>query len=116
MEDAHSAELQLDEDNRTKNAFFAVYDGHGGAPFLVTVCFGRCLISADSSDLLKPTGASVAKYAGKNVFKRLVGEQSYKDGNYQEGLKKAFLGTDEDILKSEVPSQLSFFFLLTCIS
>ena len=51
MEDAHSAELQLDEDNRTKNAFFAVYDGHGGAPFLVTVCFGRCLISADSSDL-----------------------------------------------------------------
>lgn len=72
MEDAHTAELQLEEDN--KNAFFAVYDGHGGA--------------------------SVAKYAGKNVFKRLTGEQSYKEGNYQESLKKAFLGIDEDILKS----------------
>lgn len=33
MEDAHTAELQLDEDNRTRNAFFAVYDGHGGMWF-----------------------------------------------------------------------------------
>ena len=48
-------------------------------------------------------GASVAKYAGTNVFKRLAGEQGYKDGNYQDGLKKAFLGTDEDILKSDRP-------------
>lgn len=46
-------------------------------------------------------GASVAKYAGKNVFKRLTGEQSYRDGNYHEALKRAFLGTDEDILKSD---------------
>lgn len=74
MEDAHTAELQLDEDNRTKNAFFAVYDGHGGP--------------------------SVAKYAGKNVFKRLTGEETYKEGNYQESLKSAFLGTDDDILKN----------------
>ena len=56
------------------------------------------------------TGASVAKYAGKNVFKRLTGEQSYKDGNYQEGLKKAFLGTDDDILKSNVSRQIIFSF------
>lgn len=74
MEDAHTAELQLEEDGRTKNAFFAVYDGHGGA--------------------------SVAKYAGRNVFKRLVGESSYKEGSYQESLKNAFLGTDDDILKN----------------
>jgi len=74
MEDAHSAELKLDQDNPTSNAFFAVYDGHGGA--------------------------SVAKYAGKNVFERLRQEQSYKEGNYREGLKKAFLGVDEDILKN----------------
>lgn len=38
MEDAHTAELQLDEDNSTKNAFFAVYDGHGGTLFLVITC------------------------------------------------------------------------------
>jgi len=38
MEDSHTAELQLDEDNRTKNAFFAVYDGHGGMWFLVVPC------------------------------------------------------------------------------
>ena len=53
-------------------------------------------------------GASVAKYAGKNVFKRLTGEQSYTEENYQESLKKAFLGTDEDILKSNVPRRSSF--------
>lgn len=33
MEDAHTAELQLDEDKRSRNAFFAVYDGHGGMMF-----------------------------------------------------------------------------------
>jgi len=38
MEDAHTAELQLDEDNRTRNAFFAVYDGHGGMSFPVITC------------------------------------------------------------------------------
>jgi len=32
-----------------------------------------------------------------------VEEQTYKDGNYQESLKRAFLGTDEDILKSNAP-------------
>lgn len=73
MEDAHATRLHLDEDNRTKNAFFAVYDGHGGA--------------------------GVAKYAGKHVHKRLVGEQSYKEGRYQDSLRKTFLGTDGDILK-----------------
>jgi len=42
MEDSHTAELQLDEDNRTKNAFFAVYDGHGGMWFPV-VAAGRII-------------------------------------------------------------------------
>ena len=45
MEDAHTAELHLDEDNRTKNAFFAVYDGHGGTLFLVATCNLRHLKS-----------------------------------------------------------------------
>ena len=30
MEDAHTAELFLDEGEENSNAFFAVYDGHGG--------------------------------------------------------------------------------------
>lgn len=41
MEDAHAVELDLDEtDEKDTNAFFAVYDGHGGASyqfFFVTV-------------------------------------------------------------------------------
>jgi protein phosphatase 2C family protein 2/3 len=30
MEDAHTTLLDLDENKNEKNAFFAVYDGHGG--------------------------------------------------------------------------------------
>ena len=34
MEDAHAVELDLDEtDEKDTNAFFAVYDGHGGASY-----------------------------------------------------------------------------------
>lgn len=105
MEDAHTAELQLDEGKPAANSFFAVYDGHGGAWFFSTSRAG-CAISTSliiQSIVLTKTGASVAKYAGTNVYKRLVGEQTYKDGNYQEGLRRAFLGTDDDILKSDVP-------------
>ncbi|KXN88252.1 hypothetical protein AN958_07711 [Leucoagaricus sp. SymC.cos] len=71
MEDAHAAVLDLDEENKDTNAFFAVYDGHGGS--------------------------NVAKYAGQNVHKRLVQEESYKEKNYETALRKAFLGVDEDL-------------------
>jgi protein phosphatase 2C family protein 2/3 len=43
-------------------------------------------------------GGSVAMYAGQNVHKRLVNEEAYHDKNYELAMKKAFLGTDEDIL------------------
>jgi protein phosphatase 2C family protein 2/3 len=33
MEDAHTAILSLEESTTDKNAFFAVYDGHGGIFF-----------------------------------------------------------------------------------
>ncbi|KAF8627479.1 hypothetical protein AX17_006291 [Amanita inopinata Kibby_2008] len=71
MEDAHAAVLDLDGEEDS-NTFFAVYDGHGGA--------------------------RVAKYAGENVHKRLVSEEAYREGRYEEALKRAFLGTDEDLL------------------
>ena len=33
MEDAHAVVLDLDGSGETSNAFFAVYDGHGGMLF-----------------------------------------------------------------------------------
>lgn len=35
------------------------------------------------------------------MYKRLAQEQSYFDKDYKTALKRAFLGTDEDILKGE---------------
>ena len=46
------------------------------------------------------SGSTVAKFAGQNVHKRLVTEESYQQGDYETALKKAFLGTDEDLLAS----------------
>ncbi|KAG6841987.1 hypothetical protein C0991_004478 [Blastosporella zonata] len=72
MEDAHATVLDLDEGKEASNAFFAVYDGHGGR--------------------------TVAKFAGANVHKRLVQEETYKQRQYEAAMKRAFLGTDEDLL------------------
>ncbi|KAM6503622.1 Protein phosphatase 2C (PP2C)-like domain containing protein [Amanita muscaria] len=74
MEDAHVAVLDLDGEPNS-NCFFAVYDGHGG---------GR-----------------VSKYAGENLHKRLLSEDDYHERNYDTALKKAFLGTDEDLLATD---------------
>ena len=43
----------------------------------------------------------MAKFAGLNVHKRLVTEEDYKNDDYGGALKKAFLGTDEDLLASQ---------------
>lgn len=43
----------------------------------------------------------MAKFAGLNVHKRLVTEEAYKNDDYEVALKKAFLGTDEDLLASQ---------------
>jgi protein phosphatase 2C family protein 2/3 len=99
MEDAHAAVLDLDGTGDKSNTFFAVYDGHGGKSSLFIV--------PDYSSFLFP-GATVARFAGQHVHKRLVAEESYKAGNYPEALKKAFLGTDEDLLASAYPLPLRF--------
>jgi protein phosphatase PTC2/3 len=39
----------------------------------------------------------VARFAGEHVHKRLVSEETYREKRYDEALKKAFLGTDEDL-------------------
>ncbi|KAI0072866.1 PP2C-domain-containing protein [Panus rudis PR-1116 ss-1] len=71
MEDAHTVDLNLDQKQDKSNTFFAVYDGHGGG--------------------------ATAKYAGQHVHKRLVSEDPYKKGEYNEALKQAFLGIDQDM-------------------
>jgi len=72
MEDAHAVELDLDNTETTEtNAFFAVYDGHGGS--------------------------AVSRYAGENVHKRLLMESAYSHGDYPDALKRAFLDSDEDM-------------------
>ncbi|KIM75547.1 hypothetical protein PILCRDRAFT_98887 [Piloderma croceum F 1598] len=73
MEDAHVAELSLDKGVETSNAFFAVYNGHSGV-----VC------------------GAMSKFSGTNVHKRLMSEGAYHEERYEEALKSAFLGTDED--------------------
>lgn len=50
------------------------------------------------------SGGSTARFAGVNVHKRLVQEESYKENKYDQALKRAFLGTDEDMLAGKPPS------------
>lgn len=60
-----------------------------------------CIFIAHTSPSCIFPGGTVAKFAGQNVHKRLVTEESYKENQYDEALKRAFLGTDEDLLASQ---------------
>ena len=93
MEDSHAVSLNLDEDQEDvdSNTFFAVYDGHGGTEMLFEFSLGPKL--SDSN-----TGGSVARFAGQNVHRRLVQEESYQQQDYKDAMRRAFLGTDEDML------------------
>ncbi|CAJ0942558.1 unnamed protein product, partial [Mesorhabditis belari] len=73
MEDAHTHLLSLPDDPNT--AFFAVYDGHGGA--------------------------KVSQYAGIHLHKNIVQQQEYKDGDIEGALKKGFLGMDDKMRADE---------------
>jgi len=73
MEDAHTHLLSLSEDKDA--AFFAVYDGHGGA--------------------------KVAQYAGNHVHKKIVSQSYYKQGDFIEAIKQGFLEVDQDMLNDE---------------
>lgn len=71
MEDAHTQRLNLSPGD-PHASFFAVYDGHGGA--------------------------KVASYAGEHLHKIIVSQPEYKQGNYVEAIKKAFLQLDQNML------------------
>ena len=94
MEDSHAIDLNLEAADDKKNCFFAVYDGHGGAPLLISPM-------PENTSHTNSLGSGVAKFAGLNVHKRLITEEDYKNDEYEAALKKAFLGTDEDILASQ---------------
>ncbi|KAH6649706.1 phosphatase 2C-domain-containing protein [Chaetomium tenue] len=79
MEDAHTAELDLLEDNpkaakehASQLSFFGVYDGHGGS--------------------------NVALFAGDNIHRIVAKQDTFKAGNYEQALKDGFLATDRAIL------------------
>ncbi|XP_058806893.1 probable protein phosphatase 2C T23F11.1 [Phymastichus coffea] len=67
MEDCHVHILSLPDDPEA--AFFAVYDGHGGA--------------------------AVAQYAGKYLHEYITSQSEYKEGNIEEAIKKGFLSLDK---------------------
>lgn len=72
MEDAHTAELDIDG---KKSAFFGVFDGHAGT--------------------------DVAIYASRHVYRNLSSSELFKGGKYEEALKEAFLKTDADLRTEE---------------
>ncbi|XP_003747764.1 probable protein phosphatase 2C T23F11.1 [Galendromus occidentalis] len=74
MEDAHTHLLSLPDDHDA--AFFAVYDGHGGA--------------------------KVAKYASCHVHRKIIAQPTYQGGNYVEAIQQAFLEVDQDMLNDDV--------------
>lgn len=80
MEDAHTAVLDLEPNNKTgtggeapkKLSFFGVFDGHGGD--------------------------KVALFAGENIHNIIMKQDSFKQANYAQSLKDGFLATDRAIL------------------
>lgn len=81
MEDAHTAVLDLTSEvpnasdtsiHPEKLSFFGVYDGHGGE--------------------------KVALFSGENIHSIIAKQDSFKKGDYSQGLKDGFLATDRAIL------------------
>jgi len=84
MEDSHSTVLDLNtliedhsnnENSKIQNAFFGVYDGHGGE--------------------------KVALFTGERLPKILAQNKLYQKGEFIQALKDTFLATDVAILNDE---------------
>ncbi|KAF4996569.1 hypothetical protein FGRMN_4410 [Fusarium graminum] len=74
MEDAHTTVLDLDsaKSHSSKLSFFGVFDGHGGD--------------------------KVALFTGQNIHNIIFKQETFKSGDYAQGLKDGFLATDRAIL------------------
>jgi len=46
---------------------------------------------------INDAGASIAKYSGQHVHARLLQDEAYAAKDYRTALKRAFLGTDDDL-------------------
>lgn len=82
MEDAHTTVLNMLAAASGENAksdkrlsFFGVFDGHGGD--------------------------KVALFSGENIHNIIAKQDSFKNGDYAQGLKDGFLATDRAILNGE---------------
>ncbi|KAI6239038.1 PPM-type phosphatase domain-containing protein [Aphelenchoides fujianensis] len=73
MEDAHIHLLEAPNDE--KAAFFAVYDGHGGA--------------------------RVSQFAGLHLHKRIIGNEHYQQNDFVKAIQTGFLKLDEDLKEDE---------------
>lgn len=79
MEDAHTTVLNMlaaatgeDAKSDKRLSFFGVFDGHGGD--------------------------KVALFSGENIHNIIAKQDSFKNGDYAQGLKDGFLATDRAIL------------------
>ncbi|KAI7892120.1 phosphatase 2C-like domain-containing protein [Mucor mucedo] len=72
MEDAHTHILQYKE---TGAAFFAVFDGHGGA--------------------------NVAKYSSEKLFENVLDSDDFKEGQIENALRKGFFKIDSDLREGD---------------
>ncbi|XP_048481383.1 probable protein phosphatase 2C T23F11.1 isoform X5 [Plutella xylostella] len=79
MDDAHTHILSLPDDPGT--AFFAVYDGHGGA--------------------------NIAEYAGKHLHKFITARPEYHLGNIEEAMKQGFLDLDQAMLEEDLQEKVA---------
>lgn len=73
MEDSHTHILSMPDDPDT--AYFAVYDGHGGA--------------------------KIAEYAGNHLHKYIINRPEFKEGQVALAMKQAFLELDTVMLNEE---------------
>ncbi|SCU89080.1 LAMI_0D12332g1_1 [Lachancea mirantina] len=76
MEDAHVCLPKVKGVNKDHIAYYAVFDGHGGA--------------------------SVAEFCGERAAEVLEAQKHVKEGKYARGLIDAFIGLDIEILKDAV--------------
>lgn len=90
MEDAHTSVLDLIGDGKTnpdeRISFFGVFDGHGGD--------------------------KVAIFAGENIHNIVAKQDTFKAGDYTQGLKDGFLATDRAILNGMIFLLVSTFVFL----
>jgi protein phosphatase 2C family protein 2/3 len=90
MEDSHTTVLDLaaganldPKIHSSQLSFFGVFDGHGGS--------------------------AVALFAGENIHNIILKQDTFKTGDYAQGLKDGFLATDRAILNGMQLATKLFF-------